>query len=91
MAEFFFLSLHTGNGYPMAAVVTSKEIAAVLGDRIKEVSITQPTEHPGKVIWHGQHLHSLLLHKDLPLNLPPDVILCFSHELSLINTLLNYD
>ncbi|KAK7067017.1 alanine--glyoxylate aminotransferase 2 [Halocaridina rubra] len=28
-----------GNGYPMAAVVTSRDIAAVLDDRIKDVSI----------------------------------------------------
>ncbi|XP_064107007.1 5-phosphohydroxy-L-lysine phospho-lyase-like isoform X2 [Macrobrachium nipponense] len=29
-----------GNGYPMAAVVTSRDIAAVLGDRIKEYQCT---------------------------------------------------
>lgn len=29
--------IFAGNGYPMAIVATSREIAAVLGDRMKEV------------------------------------------------------
>lgn len=42
-----------GNGYPMAAVVTSKEIAAVLGDRIKEYRCTQVMDAVGSVVLEG--------------------------------------
>ncbi|XP_068204053.1 5-phosphohydroxy-L-lysine phospho-lyase-like isoform X2 [Palaemon carinicauda] len=36
-----------GNGYPMAAVVTSRDIAAVLGDRIKEYQCTTAMDAVG--------------------------------------------
>lgn len=37
--ELLTFSPITGNGYPMACVVTSSNIAALLGSRIKEVII----------------------------------------------------
>lgn len=39
-----------GNGYPMAVVATSKEIAAVLGDRVKEYRCSQVVDAVGCVV-----------------------------------------
>ncbi|KAG0713984.1 5-phosphohydroxy-L-lysine phospho-lyase [Chionoecetes opilio] len=49
-----------GNGYPMAAVVTSKEIAAVLGDRIKEYRCTQVMDAVGSVVLEGLRRDNLM-------------------------------
>ncbi|XP_045121103.1 5-phosphohydroxy-L-lysine phospho-lyase-like isoform X1 [Portunus trituberculatus] len=49
-----------GNGYPMASVITSKEIAAVLGDRAKEYRCSQVMNAVGSVVLEGLRQEHLM-------------------------------